>query len=414
MRTGFVLCALAACASPGEGVVEQPALTQQQRHDRLALIRDSAREVGVFNASLIGGIAISETNLAHCYDEVSFGCPGPASPSCGGGPVIAGGADGPCSDMQGGLGMFQFDAGTYAQTIATYGDAILTVEGNTAQVVAFLVERMKQSVDGITDWMSAVEYINAIPLTAGNPVTDAWGSFLACRYNGCCSQSATCITRGNKYRDNGIALFEEMGADFWHTSDACRELPADGVIDTRAACYLAGGDPRYWHRETTGYADSSEWTNTTANAAPANFARWYVPPIGAARIRIEAYVDGGEATAATYSIVHAGATDSVMIDQSTSSGFVLLGELDVAGDGTEYVQLGDNTGAAGQKLVVDAVRMTVLDGGEMPPPSGDDGGCGVGGGQGVAAGLASLAMALVRRRRSRRSHGRAASRLGRR
>ncbi len=383
----------------GVGVVEQAALTTQQRHDRLALIRDSAREVGVFNAALIGGIAVSETGLAHCYGEIAAGCPGPASPSCGGEPVIAGGADGPCSDMQGGLGMFQFDAGTYAQTISTYGEAILTVEGNTAQVVAFLVERMKQSVDGITDWMSAVEYINAIPLEAGNPVTDAWGAFLACRYNGCCSQSATCTSRGNKYRDNGIDLYAEMGADFWHTAGACRELPADGIIETRSACYLAGGDPRYWHRETTGYGDASEWTNTTANAAPANFARWYVPPIGAARVRIEVYADGGEAQGATYELVLASGTTAVAIDQSTSSGFALLGEVDVAGDGTEYVQLGDNTGMAGQKLVVDAVHMTVLGGGEMPPPDGDEGGCGVGGGHGVGVGI--LVLALLRRRRDR-------------
>jgi hypothetical protein len=403
------LCALVACAAPdevNENMIGQPALTMQQRHDRLALIRDSAREVGVFNAALIGGIAISETNLAHCYDEVSFGCPGPASPSCNGGPVIAGGADGPCSDMQGGLGMFQFDAGTYAQTISTYGEAILTVEGNTAQVVAFLVERMKQSVDGITDWMSAVDYINAIPLEAGNPVTDGWGAFLACRYNGCCSQSATCIMRGNKYRDNGIDLYAEMGADFWRTADACSELPADGMIDTRSACYLAGGDPRYWHREATGYGDASEWTNTTANAAPSNFARWKVPPIGAARVRIEAYASGGEATAATYSIVVAGATETVTtmatIDQSTSSGFVVLAEIDVAGDGTEYVQLGDNTGMSGQKLVFDAVRLTVLDDVELPPP-GDDGGCGCGAGGGRGVGVGSLVVALLlRRRRSRR------------
>lgn len=399
----FLTCGAVACAAPDESVLEQPALTQQQRHDRLALIRDSAREVGVYNAALVGGIAISETNLAHCYDEVSFGCPGPASPSCNGGPVIAGGADGPCADMQGGLGMFQFDAGTYAQTIATYGESILTVEGNTAQVVAFLVERMKQSIPGVSDWMGAVDYINAIPLESGNAVTDGWGAFLACRYNGCCSGSATCVTRGNKYRDNGIALYTEMGAEFWHTADACRELPPDGIIDTRSACYLAGGDPRYWRREPTGYADGSEWTNTTTNAEPSNFARWKVPPIGPARLRLEAYADGGEATAATYTIVHAGATDTVTIDQSTSSGFAPLGELDVAGDGTEYVQLGDNTGTAGQRLVVDAVRVTLLSGGDMPPGDGggDDTGCTVGGGHVGVWGVGSLAVVLLRRRRRR-------------
>ena len=397
MRRVLVLSVLAACATPDESTLEQPALTQQQRHDRLALIRDSAREVGVHNAALVGGIAISETNLAHCYDEVSFGCPGPASPSCTGGPVIAGGADGPCADMQGGLGMFQFDAGTYAQTIATYGEQILTVEGNTAQVVAFLVERMKQSIDGIDDWMSAVDYINSIPLEAGNPVTDGWGAFLACRYNGCCSQSATCIMRGDKYRDNGIALFAEMGADFWHTADACAAVPADGIIDTRTECFLAGGDPRYWRKDAAGYGGGSEWTNTTTNATPANFARWKVPPIGAAHIRLEVYAEGGEAMA-TYSIVHAGATETVTIDQSTTSGFVMLGEVDVAGDGSDYVELGDNTGTAGQRLVVDALKMTVLDGGEGEPPLGsEDGGCGVGGGHGASSGL--LVLALLRRRR---------------
>lgn len=402
MRPPLVLgvIVVAACyAPPEEGVVEQAALTQQQRHDRLALIRDSAREVGVFNAALIGGIAVHETGLAHCYGEIAAGCPGPASSSCEGGPVIAGGADGPCADMQGGLGMFQFDAGTYAQTLSTYGERILTVEGNTAQVVAFLVERMKQSIDGISDWMSAVEYINSIPLEAGNPVTDGWGAFLACRYNGCCSQSATCLGRGDSYRDKGIDLYEEMGADFWATAGACRELPPDGVIDTRTACHLAGGDPRYWRRETTGYGDDSEWTNTTANMAPSNFARWYVPPIGPAQLRIEAYADGGEAMA-TYSIVRAAENVTHTIDQSMSSGFVVLAEIDVAGDGTEYVQLGDNTGTSGQKLVVDAMRMTVLHDDVEPPPSGEDTGCGVGGGQGV--GVGSLVLALLGWRRRRR------------
>ena len=89
MKRALLLSALVACAAPDESIVEQAALTAQQRHDRLALIRDSVREVGVFNAALIGGIAISETNLAHCYSEAGFACPGPASPSCDGGPVIA-------------------------------------------------------------------------------------------------------------------------------------------------------------------------------------------------------------------------------------------------------------------------------------------------------------------------------------
>src|SRR4051812_31866469 len=109
LRAVVVLAAVAGttgCAVPDESTTEQ-GLTAAVRRERATLIRDSAAEMGMYNAALLGGIAISETNLAHCYSEASFACPGPDSPSCNG-PVIAGGADGPCSDMQGGLGMFQF------------------------------------------------------------------------------------------------------------------------------------------------------------------------------------------------------------------------------------------------------------------------------------------------------------------
>src|SRR4051794_20372224 len=186
--------------------------------------------MGLHNAALLGGIAVSETNLAHCWSEATYACKGPASSSCDGGPIIAGSADGPCADEQGGLGMFQFDAGTYAQTVATYTDAILTVEGNTAQAVAFVVDKAIQDIDGVTDWTSAVAWMDAVPLTAGDPVTEQWAHLLACRYNGCCSTSALCTSRANGYRDNAIDVFTSEGADFWRTSDRCAGVPDDGVI----------------------------------------------------------------------------------------------------------------------------------------------------------------------------------------
>ena len=77
--------------------------------------------VGPDNAALLAGIGEVETNFAHCWSEATWACQGPASASCGGGPVIAGASDGPCSAQQGGLGMFQFDSGTFSQTLATYG-----------------------------------------------------------------------------------------------------------------------------------------------------------------------------------------------------------------------------------------------------------------------------------------------------
>ena len=391
----------AACTIPSESSGEHD-LTAAVRRERATLIRDSAAEMGMYNAALLGGIAISETNLAHCYSEAPYACPGPDSPSCGG-PIIAGGADGPCSAMQGGLGMFQFDAGTYAQTVATYGDSILTVEGNTAQAVNFVVDRLKLDITGVHDWLSATDYLNQVPLKAGDPVTEEWSHFLACRYNGCCSASALCTTRANGYRDNAIAIFNEFGADFWHTAARCAAIPADGVIDQRSECYVAGGDPRYWRHEATGYGDSSEWTNSTASTAPANFAQWRLAPATPATYHLEVYVAGGAATKATYQVVHAGTTEPVVIDQTTAAGWVALGDFALAADGNDYVQLGDNTGTAQQRLVFDALRATSLDGPGEPSGGGGNGGCATGGG-GTAgtAGMLGLAALVARRRRGLR------------
>jgi uncharacterized protein (TIGR03382 family) len=396
----LALVLLVACAEPTSESTIEADLTAAVKQERLQLIRDSAAEMGVTNAALMGGIAVSETGLAHCQSEATYACKGPASPSCGGGPIIAGSADGPCSDQQGGLGMFQFDSGTYAQTLATYGDSILTVEGNTAQAVSFVVDRLIQSVDGVTDWTSAVAYMNSVPMKAGEPQMEEWSHFLACRYNGCCSTSSLCTSRANGYRDNALDLYTEMGMAFWNTADRCAALPADGVIEQRTECYVAGGDPRYWRPEAVGSGGASETTATTAAAKPSNFARWIVKAPAAGRYSVEAYVQGGEATAAGYAIVHGGTIDKVTVDQTMSNGYVALGDFAFAGSGDEYIELDDNTGTKGNRLVFDAMRVTSLDG---PGPGGDDtgggggGGCSAGGGGGLALGL--LALAFVRRRR---------------
>jgi hypothetical protein len=200
-------------------------------------------------------------------------------------------------------------------------------------------------------------------------------------------------------------LQAELGADFWRTDDRCRAIPDGDIIDQRTECYVAAGEPRFWRREAGGYGDDHEWTSSTAAQAPSSFARWLVRPGRATAYRIEAHVQGGTATAANYEIVHAGVTDVVTIDQSTADGFVDLGEFELAADGTEYVQLGDNTGTADQMLVFDALRVTAVDGGG----SGNDdvgSGCATSssrpGGLGV---LLVLALAGVTRRRAVRARG---------
>ncbi|HEU0036671.1 MAG TPA: hypothetical protein VFQ53_38925 [Kofleriaceae bacterium] len=388
------------CATDEASTAEHAsALTAEVRQARAALIRDSAAEMGVHNAALLGGIAISETNLAHCWSEATYACKGPASPSCDGGPIIAGAADGPCSDEQGGLGMFQFDAGTYSQTISTYTDSILTVEGNTAQAVAFVVDKVILDIDGVNDWQAAVDWINSIPMRAGDPLADRWGRLMACRYNGCCSDSSLCTSRAAGYRDNAIDLYAELGAEFWATADRCAAIPDGGVIDQRTECYVAAGEPRYWRREASGFGDDREWTGTTAAGKPSNYAQWLLRPARATTYTIEAYVTGGEATAASYEIHHAGMTDTVMIDQAAQSGFVTLGDFELTGDGSEYVLLGDNTGTADQKLVYDALRVTATDGSDGNGGGDDLGNCSTGGRASFGAIAAVVALVLRRRRR---------------
>ena len=406
MRRFLAIAVVAACAGPPTASVKQ-GLTTEVKTARYTLIRDTAAQMGMYNASLLAGIAISETNLAHCQSEATYACQGPASSSCNGGPVIAGAADGPCTDMQGGLGMFQFDAGTYTDTVNTYGAQILTIEGNSAQAVSFVVDKVILDVNGVNDWLGATTWMNGVPLDAGMPVMEQWAALLACRYNGCCTNSATCMTRAANYRDNAITAYNDMGAAFWQTSDRCAALPADGVIDQRSTCYLAGGDPRYWRRESTaGYAGNLEWTLATNDAAPANFAQWIVKTGVAGRYHVDVNLDGGifgQSRQAQYSISHAGMIDTVVVDQTSASGFVSLGDFDFAGSGDEHVMLGDNTGEASStstKLLFDAVRVQPLDGGGSSASNTGCGGCSTGG---AAGGVAVLAIGVVVWRRRRRA-----------
>lgn len=188
-------------------------LTAEQRRARAELIRDTAAASGMFNGALLAGIGEVETNFAHCWSEATWACKGPNSSSCGDGPVIAGSADGACSLEQGGLGMFQFDSGTYSQTVATYGPEIVTMQGNVNAVIPFLVTRAIESVDGVNSEAEAIAWMNSIPIVDGNAEYEKWLYFVAWRYNGC----KGCTTQINKYRAGTNKLSTEFGPDFWNS-----------------------------------------------------------------------------------------------------------------------------------------------------------------------------------------------------
>ena len=369
-------------------------LTAAQRKARAELIRDTAAQSGMTNAALLAGIGEVETNFAHCWSEATWACKGPNSSSCGGGPVIAGASDGPCSAEQGGLGMFQFDSGTFSQTIATYGPTIVTMQGNVDAVIPFLVTRAIQSVDGVNTPAEALAWMNSITIKDGNAQYEKWLYFVAWRYNGCMG----CTTQINKYRAGTNKLRDEFGPDFWKSAPpqgaTCEVIPATGrAIDETDGCFAKQGTLTSWYQGDHGMEGACLYTYTTDDPEPDNHATWTLAFETPGKYRVEVYTDGGtlaQSHQAKYVVTHAGGKTDVVIDQAAAEGFRVLGDFDF--DATGSIQLGDNTGEkydANAKISVafDAVRIVPAD---MPPGpdvvdepkpegTGDGGGCNTGG-----------------------------------
>ncbi|NUP06008.1 MAG: DUF346 domain-containing protein [Polyangiaceae bacterium] len=224
----LALVALAGCApsDPTEDEFSENAddrrdsLSSAQKKPRYERIREAARDRGIQrNGYLFAGIANDETGLAMCWSEAQWACKGPASPDCGGGPIIAGSADGPCSDQQGGLGMFQFDAGTYSQTISKYGNAVLTTEGQLSSAVDYVVRMVRDSdytTNAETD-AKAFAWLNNFDVN--NPtLRDQWIKTVVRYYNGCQPGWSCWSSRYQTYSEGlDLAIEEPGGLDFWAT-----------------------------------------------------------------------------------------------------------------------------------------------------------------------------------------------------
>ncbi|MCC6646659.1 MAG: VWA domain-containing protein, partial [Polyangiaceae bacterium] len=215
------MAGLAACGSEDGGELRlgdgSSSLTLAERMSRYAKMRDAATARGIVGRGyLLAGIAMAETNLQHCWSEATWACQGPSSSDCGGGPVIAGSADGPCSAQQGGLGMFQFDAGTYTDTLNKYGADVLTVAGNTSHAIDYTINMVKISAyttNAETD-AKAKAWINAFDLS--NPtLRDQWIKTVTHYYNGCAPSYSCWSQRYAHYNDSLSAVVGETGLDFW-------------------------------------------------------------------------------------------------------------------------------------------------------------------------------------------------------
>lgn len=192
----------------------------------------------------------------------------------------------------------------------------------------------------------------------------------------------------------------------------CGTITADGgTIDDGDACFVAGGPAPYLRHVAGGEQGDLIWTHATPFAEEENYAQWNLFFAEAGRYRVEVYTAQAYATStrAAYVALAAGAPTTFVIDQSAADGWQVLGELDFAAGGAQWIHLADNTGepvAANAQLVFDAVRLTRIRPNPPPapppppppPPPADAGGCTTSPG----AGLWLLAMWLGVRRRRRR------------
>lgn len=193
------------------------ALTLAEREEVSGRIRAVVAERGITNALLFAGIASAETNMSQCWRDATWACQGPPSDDCDGGPVIAGAGDGPCDEQRGGLGMFQFDAGTYADTLAREGMRILSTDGNIEAAVDFVLAMVQRSdyVPGIFDEQDAIAWLNRVRPYDGDYTI--WLQTVVRYYNGCVPGRCGAYDEKVEHYDAHLrARYEELGHEFWY------------------------------------------------------------------------------------------------------------------------------------------------------------------------------------------------------
>ena len=114
--------------------------------------------------------------------------------------------------------MFQFDAGTWWQTLGTYGDGILSVGGNTAAGADFIVGKVFScpNTPSFASHADAAAWINAaVPGTAD---FETFLSAMAWCYNGCAPNFTSCNHGSVReaYRNGIQSLIDALGWDYWY------------------------------------------------------------------------------------------------------------------------------------------------------------------------------------------------------
>ena len=206
---GFLL--VAACASDDGGV-----RAIMSRKDVGDAIKARAKLRGLTNPLLLAGVAERETNMTHCVadyyvQKCTQSADTPASTSCRGGSVVVGNADATCDD--GGLGLFQLDAGKQTDTIAKYGADVVELEGNIDHAIDHVLADVIACGLG-ADAAAAATWFNAA--VHGSPEYERWFTCVAREYNGCRAEKGCDEDkRAGQYRTSTENVAREFGLTYW-------------------------------------------------------------------------------------------------------------------------------------------------------------------------------------------------------
>jgi len=153
------------------------------------------------------------------------------------------------------------------------------------------------------------------------------------------------------------------------------EPATEVIVDDRDSGFVSGGGEGSWYGRAAGHGGHLYWTwNSTSQQY--NWARWFPNLTTAGSWEVYAYIPARYATAkaAAYTILHNGAQDTKVVDQSAHADrWLSLGTYYFGGGPNEYVALGDATGEGYATRLVgfDAVRFVLRSGtGSVPPPAG--------------------------------------------
>jgi hypothetical protein len=190
------------------------ALTNTQKRAVSDHIKKVAAKSGVTNPVLFAGVPNHESGLVQCWKDATWACQGPHSNYCGG-PVIAGSGDGPCSQKQGGLGMYQLDSGTYSQTLASYGSDVVEIDPQIDAGVDIIISKVWHcpNTPHFDNQKEVVTWLNA-----AKPGTAKYETFLTAMawcYNGSPPGSSRHETMRANYRAGVQKLVDAFGHDYW-------------------------------------------------------------------------------------------------------------------------------------------------------------------------------------------------------